>query len=127
MNNQGYYRFWSLDLVYAGIVNLVQDKGVPCPRSDLLHRDTRLFEGDVYDFGKVNGRDYPKGSAVLFPDLLGRSEKPTTSFPATLIITCESQRRLEKLEKRFGLDSVPDERREPVHPEMLWIKEIEVA
>jgi hypothetical protein len=116
----GYYQFWSLDPTYQRIVGLVQERGVPFGAPD-LHRDLRLFEGDVYDFGKANGRLYPPGSMVLFPMLHGKEEKPTTSFPATLIITTETPLRLRELEKKFGLENIPKERREPQHPDVAWV------
>lgn len=115
-----YYRFWSLDPTYRKIVKLVQERGALCAAPD-LHRDVRLFEGDVYDFGKVPGREYPAGSIVLFPMLHGTEEKPTSSFPATLIITTENPLRLGELEKKFGLDKIPKDRREPLHPDVAWV------
>jgi hypothetical protein len=116
-----YFRFWSLDPTYRKIVELVQEKGVPCPDYGKLHRDIRLFEGDVYEFGKVAGRDYPEGSVVLFPNLHGKEEKPTTSFPATLVITTESLERMIELEKKYGLDKIPKKRREVLHHDVSWI------
>ena len=115
---EAYYRFWSLDSVYRKIVELVQEKGARCPIYSELHRDMRLFEGDVYEFGKVAGRNYPEGSMILFPNLNGKEEKPTTSFPATLIITTESLERLVELERKFELDNIPKERREVLHPDV---------
>ncbi len=119
-NMQEYYRFWSLDPTYMKIVKLVQEKGAPCPTYNELHRDMRLYEGDVYEFGKAPGRNYLEGSLVIFPNLKGKREKPTTSFPATLIITTESLERLVELENKLGLDKTPKERRGVLHPNVAW-------
>jgi hypothetical protein len=105
-----YYRFWSLDPVFTQIVDLVQKKGTTCSRG--LHTETVLFEGVVYDYGKPSGFTYPTGSTKI----IGMDPEPTVSFPARLIITTETLEKMLEIEKRFGLEDIPDKYREAAHP-----------
>ena len=111
---QNYYRFWSKYSIYKSITRLVQEEGVNILSS--LHRGRMLYQWDVYDFGLARHQKYPPNSVRI----IGMDPEPIESFSATPFITTESEERLIKLERKYGLDSIPEKRRVILYPQEAW-------
>jgi len=107
------YRFLSLDPLYLEITKTIVDEhGVRIKKHDF--GELWLYHGNVYEFGKAEGRAYPHGSNPAHPNA-------RNSYPATLEIITESSDKLVHLEKEWEIgDDIPRNSRRRLLPSEDW-------
>jgi len=107
------YRFWSLDSLYLEITKtIVGEHGVRIKKHDF--NELWLYHGNVYEFGKANGRNFTPGSN---PD----HAPIRCSYPATLEIITETSDKLVHLEKEWEIgEDIPRDSQRQLRPSDDW-------